>query len=145
MRLIDADEFEAFTYQHTNDDFDNGVQFVLEKIDEAPTVCDIEQIRAEIDSYCSDNRDRNDGLYIAMRIIDKNTECNTPCEDNGSPYCLGYCPNRDIIEQIRYEIEQIPIPFDDRDTAVIQEVEDMIKVRVLMIIDRYLKGEINEN
>ena len=37
----------------------------------ADKVCDIEQIRAEIDSYCSDNRDRNDGLYIAMKIIDK--------------------------------------------------------------------------
>ena len=31
----------------------------------------LDKIRAEIDSYCSDNRDRNDGLYIAMRIIDK--------------------------------------------------------------------------
>ena len=31
----------------------------------------LEDIRAEIDGYCSDNRDRNDGLYIAMRIIDK--------------------------------------------------------------------------
>lgn len=34
----------------------------------------LEDIRAEIDSYCSDNRDRNDGLYIAMRIIDKYKE-----------------------------------------------------------------------
>ena len=32
---------------------------------------ELEKIRAEIDSYCSDNRDRNDGLYIAMKIIDK--------------------------------------------------------------------------
>jgi len=31
----------------------------------------LDKIRADIDSYCSDNRDRNDGLYIAMRIIDK--------------------------------------------------------------------------
>lgn len=31
----------------------------------------LDKIRAEIDSYCGDNRDRNDGLYIAMRIIDK--------------------------------------------------------------------------
>ena len=31
----------------------------------------LEQIRNEIDSHCSDNRDRNDGLYIAMKIIDK--------------------------------------------------------------------------
>lgn len=29
------------------------------------------KIRDKIDSYCSDNRDRNDGLYIAMKIIDK--------------------------------------------------------------------------
>ncbi len=31
----------------------------------------LDKIRSEIDSHCSDNRDRNDGLYIAMRIIDK--------------------------------------------------------------------------
>lgn len=31
----------------------------------------IEDIKAEIDKHCSDNRDRNDGLYIAMKIIDK--------------------------------------------------------------------------
>ncbi len=30
-----------------------------------------EDIKADIDSHCSDNRDRNDGLYIAMKIIDK--------------------------------------------------------------------------
>lgn len=31
----------------------------------------LDSIRAEIDSHCSDNRDRNDGLYIAMKIIDR--------------------------------------------------------------------------
>ena len=31
----------------------------------------LDKIRSEIDSYCSYNRDRNDGLYIAMKIIDK--------------------------------------------------------------------------
>lgn len=34
----------------------------------------LEQIKAKIDSHCSDNRDRNDGLYIAMKIIDKYRE-----------------------------------------------------------------------
>ena len=34
----------------------------------------VEDIKQEIDSYCSDNRDRNDGLYIAMKIIDKHTK-----------------------------------------------------------------------
>lgn len=33
--------------------------------------CVLDKIRAEIDSHCSDNRDRNDGLYIAMQIIEK--------------------------------------------------------------------------
>lgn len=40
------------------------------------------KIRTEIDSYCSDNRDRNDGLYIAMRIIDKYQA--SPTEAEGS-------------------------------------------------------------
>ena len=31
----------------------------------------LEEIKTEIDSYCSENRDRNDGLYIAMKTIDK--------------------------------------------------------------------------
>lgn len=31
----------------------------------------LQEIRQEIDKHCSDNRDRNDGLYIAMKIIDK--------------------------------------------------------------------------
>ena len=31
----------------------------------------LDEIRNEIDSHCGDNRDRNDGLYIAMKIIDK--------------------------------------------------------------------------
>lgn len=45
-----------------------------ERPQDCPIKCDIEDIKAEIDSYCSDNRDRNDGLYIAMRIIDKHTK-----------------------------------------------------------------------
>lgn len=31
----------------------------------------LDKIRTEIDSHCSNNRDRNDGLYIAMKIIEK--------------------------------------------------------------------------
>ena len=41
---------------------------VLEKQMKEPI---LDKIRAEIDSHCSENRDRNDGLYIAMKIIDK--------------------------------------------------------------------------
>lgn len=38
MRLIDADAFEVFTYTHRNNDFDDGVQYILEAIDNAPTI-----------------------------------------------------------------------------------------------------------
>lgn len=40
----------------------------------------LDKIRAEIDSHCSDNRDRNDGLYIAMKIIDKHKAESEPQE-----------------------------------------------------------------
>ncbi len=38
MRLIDANKFEAFMYQHSNDDFDNGVMWLAKQIDNAPTI-----------------------------------------------------------------------------------------------------------
>lgn len=45
MRLIDADKFECFGYDRRGNEFDSlteaydqGVLFVLEKIDEAPTI-----------------------------------------------------------------------------------------------------------
>lgn len=44
---------------------------VSEKVCEHDKQMVLDKIRAEIDSHCSDNRDRNDGLYIAMKIIDK--------------------------------------------------------------------------
>lgn len=45
--------------------------------------CTLDKIRAEIDSHCSDNRDRNDGLYIAMKIIDKYKAENEIMESEG--------------------------------------------------------------
>ena len=39
MRIIDADKFEAFVIRTNGDEeFVNGVQYVLERIDNAPTV-----------------------------------------------------------------------------------------------------------
>lgn len=38
MRLIDADQFGVISLQGKSDDFIEGVKYVLEKIDEAPTV-----------------------------------------------------------------------------------------------------------
>ena len=47
----------------------------VDNVNKLPSVtpkCEVlDKIRAEIDSYYSDNRDRNCGLYIAMKIIDK--------------------------------------------------------------------------
>ena len=43
VRLIDANQFEVFSYTETEgrpDTFDEGVKFVLEKIDSMPTVID---------------------------------------------------------------------------------------------------------
>lgn len=74
MRLIDADRLNEvlnINFGHTG-----GADVLRQLIDIQPTVqavpIDIlDKIRAEIDGHCSDNRDRNDGLYIAMKIIDK--------------------------------------------------------------------------
>lgn len=38
MRLIDADEFEVVTVQGKSDDFVEGAQYVLEMIDNMPTI-----------------------------------------------------------------------------------------------------------
>ena len=47
------------------------LDFALKEIVNHEVNAVLDKIRAEIDSHCSDNRDRNDGLYIAMKIIDK--------------------------------------------------------------------------
>lgn len=41
---------------------------IIKDLEQEPV---LDKIRSEIDSHCGDNRDRNDGLYIAMRIIEK--------------------------------------------------------------------------
>ena len=81
-----------------------------------------------------------------MRIIDadyvteKLNEINGTAELDKAFEVVENAPTVCDIEQIRQEIEQIPIPFDDRDSAVVQDVENMIKDRVLQIIDKYTKG-----
>ena len=86
MRLIDADELKkklklwAFNnVTTTSPTFDFVTEF---DIDECPTVCDIEQIRAEIereadyqDAYV--NADIAKGMYLALEIIDKHTKGDT--------------------------------------------------------------------
>ena len=67
MRLIDADALIKRCMNGIDNEF-------IGIVNEIPTVNVLDKIRAEIDGHCSDNRDRNDGLYIAMKIIDKYRE-----------------------------------------------------------------------
>ena len=78
MTLIDGDRI--VTAQLYDDEYEEFIEkemsiidYVNAYTDEGVTTADdvLDKIRAEIDSHCGDNRDRNDGLYIAMKIIDK--------------------------------------------------------------------------
>ena len=42
-RLIDADGLDVISYQHTSDDFDNGVMWLAEQIDNAPTIIEADK------------------------------------------------------------------------------------------------------
>ena len=81
MRLIDAEELKRelkiWCYNRTTTT--PTFSFVTEKdIDDMPTVCDLEQIRAEIENEIECYDDKVDfhrgvrvGLNIAVQIIDK--------------------------------------------------------------------------
>lgn len=84
-RLIDADKFEAFVIRTNGDEeFVNGVQYVLERIDNAPTVeaipkvdvvAMLDKLRAELEKE-ADASNRllgisEIGLRKALKIIDK--------------------------------------------------------------------------
>ena len=75
MRLINADNFEAFTYQSDNDDFDRGVQFILEKIDAASTVIEI-----------PDNATNGDMIKAIFPCIDEKSKL---FKDNGTQYAIS--------------------------------------------------------
>lgn len=79
MRLIDADELKkkvklwAFNnVTTTSPTFDFVTEF---DIDECPTVCDIEQIRAEIRQIVDEETEHDEtwarGLHYSLCIIDK--------------------------------------------------------------------------
>ena len=77
MRLIDADAVidkmrDAFDMQ----DLYLPIHFKQFVIDDMPTVCDIEQIRAEIAEYKDDkviHAEQNEMIDIVLEIIDKYT------------------------------------------------------------------------
>lgn len=78
MTLIDGDRIiTAQLYDDEHEEFTEKKMSIIDYVnaytDEGVTTADdvLDKIKSEIDSHCSDNRDRNDGLYIAMRIIDK--------------------------------------------------------------------------
>lgn len=68
--IIDIPESEYQTYLVAH--ISGMGNSAMERIIDGKSLKDeLQEIRQEIDSHCSDNRDRNDGLYIAMKIIDK--------------------------------------------------------------------------
>lgn len=44
-RLIDGDRFDVISYQHTSDDFDNGVMWLAEQIDNAPVIIEADEVK----------------------------------------------------------------------------------------------------
>lgn len=46
-RLIDADRFDVISWQHTSDDFNNGVMWLTEQIDNAPTIIEADKERSD--------------------------------------------------------------------------------------------------
>lgn len=74
-RYIDADAFEVFGYTTQEGTFDDGVQFVLEKIDAMPTADVVEVVRCKDctrqlicyhsdDYYCADGERREDAEAV---------------------------------------------------------------------------------
>lgn len=53
-RLIDAEQFGVLSLQGVNEDFVDGVKFMLDKIDAAPTVEERPQGEWKVYSHCSD-------------------------------------------------------------------------------------------
>ena len=73
MRLIDADELKKmFMYAEDAECSKWSLSGVISEIDDMPTVCDIEDIKADIEAARYGLI--NDGLDVALRIIDKHIE-----------------------------------------------------------------------
>ena len=65
---VTESQYNGLKKKNETNNLDHYERAILDSI---PLESVIEDIKAEIDKHCSDNRDRNDGLYIAMKIIDK--------------------------------------------------------------------------
>ena len=98
MRLIDADALKE-TFENTEDaEYCKWSLYgIISEIDDAPTVCDIDAIRAEIEKRCfaipiesSVQQAIAGGLDMALKIIDRYTEEEPMDHDSVSRgYLLG--------------------------------------------------------
>ena len=86
-RLIDADAFEVFEFSSKSEDFADGVLYVLDKSDEAPTI-EAEPVRHGRWVPLS-----YDGYTNGYPVYDEweCSECHFACEGEGEPP-LNYCP-----------------------------------------------------
>ena len=78
MRLIDADKLfieEREEYRNNADHISTDYEHIFAEIDYAPTVCDLEQIRAEIEEKSRIMTGIHHGVWInlddVLAIIDK--------------------------------------------------------------------------
>ena len=65
-KYIDADAFEVFGYTSQDGTFDDGVQFVLEKLDEQPTADVVEVVRCKDCKY-GERKDYMPAKYCNLR------------------------------------------------------------------------------
>ena len=78
MRLIDADAFDAFSYKETEgyaDCFDAGVLYVLEQIDNAPTIdaVTVDEIQKLRDELCESDEITFRGLSKINQFMVKHS------------------------------------------------------------------------
>ena len=88
MRLINAEQFDVVGLKGVTKDFSDGVEYILEQIDNAPAVDAVEVIRCKDCKYWGDEDgiSEKDGIRFAW--------CNIHNHCMHGEY-IGWCPKED--------------------------------------------------
>lgn len=109
----------------------------------------LEKIRAEIDGHCSENRDRNDGLYIAMKIIDKYAEQEQTDKSNLEKICEELAAEnddlRDRLQKQEPNLEKLKDKLHDKIEIHVCEVEENTLIAQGMLKALGMVDEVLEN
>ena len=87
MRLIDADLFEVVAATAPSEDFIDGMMYILEMIDNAPTIYDVDKVLKEI-----------------TNVFKKSKFCDYCCPPPGYVECDNYKTCDECREACIYEI-----------------------------------------